>query len=281
MPELTDDTRTTVDAAAELAAEPAVLPVDAGGAETFLLPPGWSHEEHDHEPYAARPRRPRGAVHVHDADSFIAAVTRRQQPDLAPVIYADEEHVALVAVLNDDEADLAGWRDYRVELSLRRTKEWQHWLAADGQLLAQEAFADHVERGLNELREPDSATMLELAQTFHATTSGRFKGGHRIASGARQVVYEEEIDASAGATPGTVTLPDVILLAVRPFYGADLYEVRARFMFRLRDGKLTLGYRIDRPHEVERAAFGDVRSRVGAGLPEAGVIAGPAPSTTA
>lgn len=274
-----NDTRTDVDAAAELAAEPIVLPVDAGSVEGVALPPGWTWQKNDHERLAATPRRARGVSHVHDAASFVAAVTRRRLPDVTPVVYADEENLALVAVLNDDEADAAGWRDYRVELSLRRTPEWGLWKGADGKLLGQEAFAEHVEDGLGELRHPEPAVMLELAQTFHATSAATFKGGHRLQSGARQFRYEEAVEASAG-TAGTIEVPERLTLVVKPFYGSPAYEVTALFRFRLSRDNFTLGYKLDRPHEVERAAFGDVREAVGAGLPDAGIIAGPVPTAT-
>lgn len=273
--------RTDTDAIAELATGAADPVVVEGFDQTdrspryIALPPGWVSDVHDPERTAATPRRPVGTVQVHDAASFAAAVTLRQSddPGTVPVVYADEENLALVAVLNDDQAGIAGWRDHRVELALRKTVEWQHWRNGDDRLLEQEAFAEFIEAGLGEIVSPSAADMLDLAQTFQASTSGRFKAGNRLATGVRQFVYEEEVDASAG-TGGTLGIPETIELAVRPFYGSDRYRVDARFRYRLRSGELTLGYKLDRPHEVERSAFTAVRDGVAEALTGIEVIAG-------
>lgn len=268
---------TEAEAVAKLAAAAGQTEV-GDGLRLVTLPEGHTHELLDLESFTANPRRPLGTVQVHDADGFVGAVQQRVHT-AAPVIYADEERMALVAVLNDDHAATAGWRDHRVQLALRRRPEWEHWRKLDGHLVDQEAFATHVEDGLAELQAPGAAVMLDLAQTFHATTSARFKGGHRISSGARQLVYEEEIDATAG-TSGDVAIPDTIELAVRPFFGAERYAVTGRFRFNLRGGVLTLGYKLDRPDDVERAAFAAIRDAVATELTLT-AIAGVAPAPRA
>lgn len=266
---------TEAEAVATLAADADVYDV-AEHVQLLTLPEGHTHSLVDVERYVDQPRRSVGTIQVHDAAGFAEAVKQRQWDEHQLAVYADEETMALVAVLNDDAGGSPGWRDHRVSLTLRRRPEWEHWKKKDGHLIDQEAFATHVEDGLAELVAPGAAEMLDLAQTFHATTSARFKGGHRISSGARQLVYEEEIDATAG-TGGDVAIPDTIELAVRPFFGAERYAVTGRFRFNLKGGTLTLGYKLDRPDDVERAAFAAIRDAVAADL---GVtaIAGVAPA---
>lgn len=272
--------RTEAEAIAALTREVAPTEVTAGVLHV-AFPPEWTDRTIDLQQYQEHPRRPVATVKVHDAAGFVAAVTQRISDEDGPaVVYADEERTALVALLNDDHGLGAGWRDHRVELALRRRPEWTHWMSLDGQMVNQEQFASHIEDGLAEIVDPSAADMLDLAQTFHATTSARFKGGHRLASGARQLVYEEEIDASAGDQPGTLAIPEWITLTMRPFFGAEKYEVRARFRFKLAAGNLTLGYKLERPSDVERAAFGDVRDAVAEEL-KLTPIAGVAPSPRA
>jgi hypothetical protein len=59
-----------------------------------------------------------------------------------------------------------------------------------------------------------------------------------------------------------------------PFYGSKPYKVECEFRFKLRDSKLQLGYLMDRPHDVERAAFGDIVEIVLEGSPDVISIAG-------
>jgi len=270
----------TVDVVPELHAlataapeEPMVI-IGTDEETVTALPPNWRLETTDHRADADAPTRSKGTVNVHDAKSFATAV-RLRSAEPSAVVYADETQAALVAVLNDDDVEGGpGWRDYRVSLALVPTPEWSHWRTKDGLMQTQDQFAQHVEDGITELVEPEAATMLEIAQQFHATTTARFKTARRLASGEQQFGYEEDIEATAG----TIEIPQRLKLVVRPFYGASQYEVGAWFRFRLNRDVFTLGYKLDRPHEIERAAFADIRNEVETDLGSATFLSGPAPT---
>lgn len=231
-----------------------------------------SWDAYDLEKYGSAPRRSRGTVNVHDAHSFVVAVTERG----AATAYADEEKTALVAILNDDSPDFPGWRDYRVSLALRPTPEWTAW--KDGQQLGdQQRFAERIEDGLPEIVEPAGAIMLEIAQTFHASVGVEFRSANRLTDGQTQLAYIEDTKASAGKA-GNVTIPETFKLVVRPFIGSDRFEVDARLRYRVAGGKLQIGYVLVRPDEVERNAFNDVVATAQAGLEGTTFLAGPAPS---
>lgn len=243
--------------------QPARMPgeFDEEGVWTVATPEGWDRDFFTIEPSLPAPTVSRGEVVVHNAASFAAAVRQRQLDHIPPVVYADESTLSLVAVLNDDHAIAPGWRDYRVRLSLRRTAEWEAWRAVDrdttaGRLLGQEAFAEFVEDHLGEVIDPTAADMLEIAQTFHATVSSNFRQGARLRDGRRQFAFEEDIDAKAGET-GEMVLPGTIRLRVRLFVGGGPCDTSARLRWRLREAKLTLGFKLDQADELERAEFGE------------------------
>jgi uncharacterized protein YfdQ (DUF2303 family) len=202
----------------------------------------------------------RGEVCLHNAVSFAAAVRQREHPDVPPVVYADESNLSLVAILNDDQGTTPGWRDYRVRLGLRRSPEWEAWRAVDratndGRLLGQEAFAEFVEDHLADIIDPTAADMLELAQTFHATVSSNFRQGARLRDGRRQFAFEEDIDAKAGES-GEMVIPGTVRLRVRLFVGGGPVETTARLRWRLREAKLSLGFKLDGADDLERVEFG-------------------------
>lgn len=248
---------------------------------------------YDLEKYQDRPRRPRGTIEVHNGESFVKAVEQRRVVsamqgsagdgessalDYEPIsLYSDEDRMALVAILNDDQGPDAGWRDHRVQLQLRKTPAWQRWVRGQG-LKSQEEFALAIEAGEEEIVEPSPADMLSLAETFHATTSSRAKMGSKLANGKRQLVFEEDIDAKAGED-GTIVIPEKFRIAVRPFFGGERYEVTCRLRFRLREAKLVIGYELVRPDDVERAAFNDVVDEASRML-DVRPVAGPAPDVT-
>lgn len=264
------------------------------GPDVFETPTEWGartrHDEKwviiDKDPNRERPLRASGTVVVHDAASFMAAVIQRRLHLDEPVIYANHDDLCLVAVLNDDRGDNPGWRDYRVLLDLRPSPEWERWTGHEG-LHDQATFASFVEDSVEDFIDPSQSDMLALAQTFQASTSGRFKSGSNLHSGARQLVIEEEVEAKAGHD-GTVTIPRQMRLALRPFFGSvsadesgawvpSKFTVTALFKFDIRDGKLKIGYRLVQPDEVRRAAFTAVVSMVTDGL-GVSALSAPAPA---
>lgn len=269
-------------------------PLTAGQVSERALPPGWTLHQHDCEVLLDHPRRARGEIKVRSAKGFIDAVTQRW-PVGAPVpgdivqaeiaegqliadapvaIYADDATQTLVAILNDDWRSTAGWRDLRVVLDVRKTEEWVHWTASSGKLLEQSAFATVIEDGYLEIKTPSPAVMLRIAESFEATVGVTFKKGSAVRDGAQQYVYEEKIDASAAG--GSIEIPESFSIAVAPFIGSPKYEVKAALKTRLVSGKFSIGYTLERPHEVERWAFRDIASEVAAQL-ELTAIEGVAP----
>lgn len=258
-----------------------------GGDDTGLLslvtPPGATRELLDLYKYEAYPRRAVATVVAHSADGFVEAVKRRS-PVADAVVYADEEQRALVAVLNDDKwtddelgaGVVAGWRDHRVSLALRPTPEWTHWKSNQG-LGTQEQFALTVEEGMPDIKEPAAADLLEMAQTFQASISAKFRQQGRLANGQVQLSYEEEVDATAGAPGGgLVTIPTEFALSIAPFYGSQKLDVTCRLRYKPpRSGSLEIGYAIVRPEQVELDSFRDVVQHVDQQIGQS--IAGVAP----
>ncbi|WP_162941558.1 DUF2303 family protein [Desertimonas flava] len=247
-----------------------------GDLATVSGPKEWSTHLVDLESQLAAPRRARGTVQVHSADSFVAVCGRlvdEEGPD-AVGLYADETANKLVAVLNDDIASAPGWRDHRVELVLRHTPEWEHWHRNQG-LKSQQDFAETIEAGLTEIHEPAAATMLTIAETFEAKVDVNFAQGADMGRGRRQLTFNEKVTAKAGEG-GALEIPEKMVLGLRPFIGGDAYKVEAKIKFRLREGKLAIGYVLDRPHETLRDAFLNDTQKVAAAL-QVALLQGVAP----
>lgn len=204
----------------------------------------------DLEEFLDRPTRRKGTLRALTAAGFVRAVQRLEgEPS---VVYADIDATRLVAVLNDDDGATPGWRDLRVTYEPEQTPEWKHWIAGQG-LGDQGAFAATLEGGETEIRDPSATSMLDLAQTFHASTSAKFKQAGRMRDGRVQLAYEEEIEATAGE--GLVAIPEKFTIEVRPFYGAEPRTIECKLRYRLDRGELRIGYTIHRPEEILRDAF--------------------------
>jgi uncharacterized protein YfdQ (DUF2303 family) len=209
----------------------------------------------------ATPNRKRESITLHTGTSLGEYVVKHDQGDGSAVLFADVEHATVVAILNAPTADTAGWSDHRARLALRFTDAWKRWTARNGKMLSQVEFAELIEEGLIDIAEPDSATLLEVATSIEAQSSANFKSATRLESGERQLRYEETIEARAGRA-GELTIPSEFILALQPFEGSETYPVTARLRYRLNDGKLTLGFVLDRPNDVLSRAFDDVLTAI-------------------
>lgn len=213
--------------------------------------------------YAAQPRRKRGIVVAHDAPAFIAYLSKHALEETE--VWADIANQQLVAVINAPGVSNSGWGDHRVALALRKTPAWVAWAKYDRQFMAQVLFAEHVEERLIDFVTPLGAEMLELSQSFKAHKNVKFESSKRLTSGETTLEYREQTEATAGKK-GDVAIPDIFTLALSPFDGCDAYKVKARLRYRITDGTLSLGYVLERPEDVLRAAFDDIVTAVDGGI---------------
>lgn len=265
------------DAAAIIDAARHVAPARIGAEDRFYaaaVPSGAQLKvvdlEIERDKFADRPRRKQGTYRVQDSTSFIAYMAKHALPESE--VWADATRFQVVAVVNahmgqtgDGVEDYAGWADHRVSYAVQYTEAWKAWAALDGKLLGQSEFAEHIEDRAIDVQRPNAAEMLELAQHFEATTGGVFESSKILSSGERQFTYKETIDAKAGRT-GQLEIPKDFELALIPFEGAPAYKVTARLRYRIDNGHLRIGYRLERPNDICRQAFLDVVEEIENGI---------------
>lgn len=213
--------------------------------------------------YREVPKRKRGTVVVRDVPSFLAYYAKHS--DEHTEVYADREHRTITAVLDAHQADAARWGQHRLGLQLTHSESFHAWAGHDRKTLPQLAFAEFVEDHRSDITSPPAAELLELAQSFEATTKVTFRSGTRLKSGQRTLSYVEEQNASGGS--GDLVIPDEFDLVLPIFEGASVADpLTARLRFRINDGKLFMVYVLDRLAEAIDAAFEGVVSEVDEGV---------------
>ena len=209
-----------------------------------------------------RPLRKRGITQVFDALGFNFALA----PHLGfATVYVDRDvnKPAIVAILNGHTKDAAGWHDHRVALLLRQTPQWVKWRGIDGKLLSQTDFAEFIEDNGSDIADPDGATLLEIAQHLQVSRATSFRSAVRLSSGSFQFLHSEDQTAKVGA--GEVAIPETITLGIAPFQASAPFRIPARLRYRLNDGKLTLGIRLQRLEDVVSQAVDDVVAGIDTG----------------
>ena len=267
------------------AARAVSAPTEIGGNETFrtyFIPGFGNHpsriESVDLETGLKGPLRKRGTVTVFDAASFnMVLADNAGAGDVA--IYIDRNPIrpAVVALLNGHGKGGPGWGDFRAQIEFRKTPQWEKWTSIDGKLLPQTAFAEFIEDNMEDIAEPVGARMLEIATYLEATRTVNFKSGIRLSSGEIQFQNLENLDAKVGA--GAIAIPETIVLGLAPLQGSPLFRVPARFRYRLSDGKLTLGVKLQRIEDLMRDVLDDVVAKIERGA-NVSMIEGRAPEVT-
>lgn len=235
----------------------------------------------DLEAHRPQPSQKRGDVGVATPQALVT-YARRHLDERASTLWGDIDAGQITVVFNDHADQIgptdpaAGWADHRAALQLQRPPEWNAWTGIDSRWLSQVDLAEFLEEHLLEVVQPDGSTLLEVTQTFHATTGARFKSSQQLHSGEQRLVYEEDVQARAGRT-SHVEVPTDLTVRLRPWLGVDPVDIPAKFRFRVRDGGLWLGVKLLYIDDVSRTAVEDALATVSheLGLP---AIQGTAPS---
>lgn len=261
---MTDDgnVQAALDAGLALA-EPFIVDPSVG-VYSIVVPAGGEGKLVSVERWAERPRRATASYRPATVDALIA-LTARHLNEKHTTVWVHPTSGRIVVVFNDNGAQPA-WRDHRAVLDLAVPPSWRHWINRDGLLMSQADFAEHIEDGLADIAEPPAADMLELAQSFHAKQSAAFRTAVRLQDGRVQMQYDEEVEASAGRS-GQMAIPSEFTLAIAPFLGEAPYAVRALLRYRIASGKLHIGYRLQRPEDVQRDALQSIHEKLSGSFP--------------
>ena len=251
---ISGDTAAAIEAGRELGALE-IREID--GIPVALIPKG--REVQSLEQFRATPRDIRTTVRASDAESFIDYYERFSTDH--SVIYCDIKAGIFQAHLDYHQPTHAANDCHLLTLAVEPTPEWTTWLGVDGHSLSQTEFAGHIEDNIDEIVDPDGATMLEIAQSLTATTKVNFTSGTRLTDGQAQISYVEEINGSAGPK-GSLKIPATITLGITPFRGADPYALAARFRYRINHAELFMWYDLKRPEKVFEAAISDVAALI-------------------
>lgn len=253
MTDLSDYTTNTAAAidAGRLSTEPHRL--ELGNVYVLSTPQGVQKIDLTGDEYRDKPRRTRRHVTVDDLASFEHYWDAHH--DNRSEVYADPKTATITAILDAPTPGQPDWEAHQLILALTHTDAWLAWTAQHNQYVLQRQFAEHVEDRLRDFVTPDGATMLEVAQTLHTTTTASFRSGYRLVDGQRQFAYTEQIEGRAGTT-GTLEIPERFTIGVEVFKGDGNAEaITGRLRYRVDGDRLVLGYALEDIEDVRDRAF--------------------------
>jgi uncharacterized protein YfdQ (DUF2303 family) len=227
------------------------------GIPYLVAPDGY--QVHSLEHLLPNPTRKHAMVSVTTTDSFIDYSKKHGSLDEC-VIYADidaeNSGCKLVAVMNDNGADDAKWRDHRCTFEPAMSVEWKRWTDMDKKAMSQADFATWLEDNQGDVRSvngsPSGADILAMAQAFEINADKRVKSHINLQSGG---VRFEFIDDETKDTRTSMEVFRRFTLALPVFDGSnDAYPVEARLKYRDSNGKVTFWYELIRPDRAFKTA---------------------------
>jgi len=189
-----------------------------------------------------------------DDDAYDAYKPRRNRA----LCIADEAARTIRLVF---DAQPNEWGTVYADLKLLGSPEAKRWLEASGKYLAQQDFAEFCELNLQTFSSPDSATILEIAQTFQAKSTVDFSSAVRLSSGAIKLKRNEKIEATAGER-ADIAIPEELTVAMPIFKFGKAYAVKARLRYRIVEGAVKLSVLLVDPEMAIEHAFAEVINEV-------------------
>lgn len=207
------------------------------------------------------PSRKRGIVHVNDEEGFIAVVLRHMNLDTE--IYRSKSPTpSFTAIFNGHARDGGdpGWADFYANYECPMSPEWKVWSGKNKVQMRQAEFAQFIEDNLPDIKQPDAATMLEIAMRFEAKKNVKFASDKRLDNGEVQFTYIEEIEANG---KGQMQVPRTFVIGIPIFENGQAYRIDARFRYRIGDGgALVLWYDLERPHIIVDDAVSELTEKI-------------------
>lgn len=255
---------TEAEAIAELVNDKVEI-VDQFGAEggfALVTPSDREVQTFTNEEYRPVPDRRRGNMHASTVQTFVDLVQDAENPALR--IYSNDGE--LDCVVNDHTGHAAGHGDHLILYRPHQTVEHRAIVEHSGEWMTQHDLLELLEEIGHTVVEPPQADMMELVQSFEASTEAKFRSGERLKDGSRQLLYAEDTTASAGG--GTVVIPDEITFHCQAFRRMDHeLNLTASFRYRIREGVLTLRYLVrhldQRLDELHDLAIGETEAATG------------------
>lgn len=152
------------------------------------------------------------------------------------------------------------WNSHQATLALAYHPDYAALKAAENNWFKQDDFALFVEENLHLFTNPDSATMLELAQELKGHRNVGWQSGKRLANGQTKLEYTETLAGKTGR--GDVDIPEYLLMKTPIFDGYSEQEIKAAFRWRLDDsGKVFFSFRL-LTKVAERKAVEEVKQEI-------------------
>jgi uncharacterized protein YfdQ (DUF2303 family) len=212
-------------------------------------------------PFGIPPERIVASPKFQDQASFCSYINSYK--DHRTRLFADSTACSFLALIDYHGAGAEmkpEFVSHKASLTLTFSDEWRLWFANNEKLIPQIEFAEFLEDNRQDIQQPDSATLLEIAKDLQAATDVNFESKVNTSNGAATLQYQQTIKATVST--GRIEMPETFWIRIPVFFGEADEDIPARLRFRIADGKLKFQYKLYRPAEIRQKAFDVTRDEI-------------------
>ncbi len=236
----------------ERIAQEAMTPsmIEAEGYRAIISHPN-TLRLHDAEDYRVHPRRVKRNLMCTDTQTLLDYWLKWKGEDSE--IFADLEKRQVLMRFDEHTAELPQWGEHNALYECPQGKEWAEWEENDKNRMSQEEFGIFLEDRAKEVVEPNGTDLLALTQHFAVGQDVSYSKAQRQTDGNVQFSYSQ-----TNAPADSIKIPETFTLGIAPFHNGKVYEVKARFRYRISNGSLAMWYELIEPWRVIEHAFDEV-----------------------
>ena len=251
---MTENAKITVEAADR------VLPKieQINGVPFALLPPGSSVK--DLPSYLDVPKFTKAGVSLQDRDSFVRYVDTYDTDGFAAIFF-DRGQLCFKAILDYHSPKEAKHGYHTATYKMQQSLELQHWRGVLDKPLGQDAWIEFLEDRDVDFTKPSPAEIITIIKDFQIKKISEFKSTQILESGDVDLRYSTDSQPT-----GQTTIPRDIYLSFPLFEGDEPVDLKGRFRYSVREGRLSIRIVIPRLHDLLRERADEVASTIKNGL---------------
>jgi uncharacterized protein YfdQ (DUF2303 family) len=215
-----------------------------------------------HAQQVFQPKIVTAAVQVQTAASLSDYVNRFKNEH--SVLFANINANSIVAAIDyhnapkDGPDPVARLGHHNATLSLPFSDEWVTWNGSNEHLMSHTEFATFLEENSLDVVSPNGAELLEMCRDLQVKIDVNFSSSVRMGD-TTSISYQKDNDAT---TKSNIALPVSIMISIPVYFGEPPVTMRAWLRRSISDGKLRLGYKLNRLEAVRQGEFNRVVSQI-------------------
>ncbi len=226
------------------------------GIPHIAVPDGVDIE--DFEETLPNPVRVRAKLDFEEPDSFCTYVDAFKASNTR--LYGTPDGFFISAIIDDNMADVAHWREHTAVLQLKKSPEWNEWMEVCGTGLSQRSLADFLEDHIEQIATPDAGELLSDIRSVHISTNTKLDAVQREGG---DIAFAYSTETAAGTKTERGKIPSKLTLLIAPFRSWQPVQMTVSLTYIYTKEKELLF--VMRAHQAEALlwmSFNDIRNHV-------------------